>query len=62
MRIFGMDGTLSKMLTGPVTKIATKVTVYAYGCYIKRLLGRPQGCTKELWAWKAHNTHLALQL
>jgi len=23
---------------------------YAYGCYVNRLLGRPQGRIKELWA------------
>ncbi len=49
-RVFGMDGTLAKTLTGLVTRIATKVTAYTYGCYVNRLLGRPQGRIKELWA------------
>jgi hypothetical protein len=26
------------------------VTAYTYGLYINRLLGRPQGLIKELWA------------
>lgn len=51
-KVFGMDGTLAKMLTGLATRIAAKVTAYnTYGCYINRLLGRPQGRIRELWAW-----------
>lgn len=49
-RVFGMDGTLAKTLTGLVTRIAAKVAAYTYGCYVNRLLGRPQGRIKELWA------------
>jgi hypothetical protein len=49
-RVFGMDGTLAKTLTGLATRIAAKVTAYTYGCYVNRLLGRPQGRIKELWA------------
>lgn len=49
-RVFGMDGTLAKTLTGLATRIAAKVAAYTYGCYINRLLGRPQGRIKELWA------------
>src|SRR5215213_6106820 len=49
-RVFGMDGTLAKTLRGLVTRIAAKVAAYTYGCYINRLLGRPQGRIKELWA------------
>jgi hypothetical protein len=26
------------------------VAAYTYGCYVNRLLGRPQGRIKELWA------------
>ena len=48
--IFGMDATLAKTLTGLVTRIAAKVAAYTYGLYINRLIGRPQGCVKELWA------------
>ncbi|MGH3089384.1 MAG: transposase [Rubrobacteraceae bacterium] len=49
-RVFGMDGTLAKTLTGLVTRIAAKVAAYTCGCYVNRLLGRPQGRIKELWA------------
>jgi hypothetical protein len=49
-RVFGMDGTLAKTLTGLAIRIAAKVAAYTYGCYINRLLGRPQGRIKELWA------------
>lgn len=49
-RVFGMDKTLAKTLTGLATRIAAKVTAYTYGYYINRLLGRPQGLIKELWA------------
>jgi hypothetical protein len=45
-----MDGTLAKTLTGLATRIAAKVTAYTYGCYVNRLLGRPRGRIKELWA------------
>ena len=48
--IFGMDATLAKTLTGLVTRIAAKVAAYTYGLYINRLIGRPQGRIKELWA------------
>ena len=45
-----MDGTLAKTLVGLVTRIAAKVAAYTYGLYVNRLLRRPQGCIKELWA------------
>ena len=45
-RTFGMAETL----TGLATRIAAKVAAYTYGCYVSRLLGRPQGRIKELWA------------
>jgi hypothetical protein len=48
--VFGMDRTLAKTLTGLVTRIAAKVTAYTYSFYVNRLLGRPQGRIKELWA------------
>jgi hypothetical protein len=47
---FGMDRTLAKTLTGLATRIAAKVCAYTYGLYVNRLLGRPQGRIKELWA------------
>ena len=49
-RWFGMGTTLAKTLTGLVTRIAAKVAAYTYGLYVNRLLGRPQGRIKELWA------------
>ena len=48
--VFGMDGTLAKTLIGLATRIAAKVAAYTYGLYVNRLLGRPQGRIKELWA------------
>lgn len=33
-----------------VTKIVAKVAAYTYGCYINRMLGRPQGRTRGLRA------------
>jgi hypothetical protein len=48
--IFGMDGTLAKTLVGLATRVAAKVAAYTYGCYVNRMLGRPQGRIKELWA------------
>jgi hypothetical protein len=49
-RVFGMDGTLAKTLTGLVTRIAAKVAAYTYGLYVNHLFGRPQGRIKGLWA------------
>jgi hypothetical protein len=50
-RVFGMDRTLAgKTLVGLATRIAAKVAAYTYGCYINRLLGRPQGRIRDLWA------------
>jgi len=49
-RAFGVDGTLAKTLVGLATRIVAKIAAYTYGCYVNRLLGRPQGRIKELWA------------
>ena len=49
-RVFGVERTLAKTLTGLATRIAAKVAAYTYGLYINRLLGRAQGRIKELWA------------
>lgn len=49
-RTFGLGETLAATLVGLVTRIAAKVTAYTYGFYVNRLLGRPQGRIKELWA------------
>jgi hypothetical protein len=40
----------STTLVGLVTRIATKMTAYTYAFLINRMLGRPQGRIKELWA------------
>ena len=47
---FGLDGTLATTLVGLATRITAKVAAYTYGLYVNRLLGRPQGRIKELWA------------
>ena len=47
---FGLGETLAKTLVGLAIRIATKVTAYTFGLYVNRLLGRPQGRMKELWA------------
>jgi hypothetical protein len=49
-RTFGLGETLATTLVGLVTRIAAKMTAYTYAFYINRLLGRPQGRIKELWA------------
>ncbi len=49
-RVFGLGETLAKTLAGLLTRIAAKVTAYTCGLYVNRLLGRPQGRIKELWA------------
>ena len=49
-RVFGLGETLAKTLVGLATRIAAKVAAYTYGFYVNRLLGRPQGHIKELWA------------
>jgi hypothetical protein len=37
-------------LLSSVSTIVAKIAAYTYGCYVNRLLGRPQGHIKELWA------------
>jgi hypothetical protein len=49
-RVFGVGETLAKTLVGLVTRIAAKVTAYTYAFVVNRVLGRPQGRIKELWA------------
>ena len=43
-RAFGVGRTLARTLVGLATTIAAKMT--AYGCYVNRLLERPQGRIK----------------
>ena len=49
-RVFGVGETLAKSLVGLVTRIAAKMTAYTYAFVVNRVLGRPQGRIKELWA------------
>ena len=49
-RAFGLGETLAKTLVGLAIRIAAKLTAYTYGLYVNRVLGRPQGGIKELWA------------
>src|SRR5215207_1796240 len=49
-RVFGLGETLATTLTGLATRIVAKISAYTYAFYINRILGRPQGHIKELWA------------
>ncbi len=48
--VFGLGATLAKTLVGLAIRVAAKVTAYTYAFYVNRLLGRPQGQIKDLWA------------
>jgi hypothetical protein len=49
-RTFGLGETLATTIVGLVTRIAAKITAYTYAFLINRMMGRPQGRIKELWA------------
>jgi hypothetical protein len=49
-RVFGLGETLAVTLVGLATRIAAKICAYTYGFYVNRLLGRPRGRIKDLWA------------
>ena len=49
-RIFGLSETLATTLVGLATRIAAKIAAYTYAFLVNRVLGRPQGKIKELWA------------
>ncbi len=49
-RTFGLGETLATTLVGLAVRIAAKITAYTYAFLINRMLGRPQGRIKELWA------------
>jgi hypothetical protein len=49
-RTFGLGATLATTLVGLATRIAAKITAYTYAFLINRMMGRPQGRIKELWA------------
>ena len=49
-RVFGLGETLATTLVGLATRIAAKIAAYTYAFLVNRILGRPQGRIKELWA------------
>jgi hypothetical protein len=49
-RTFGLGETLATTLVGLAIRIAAKITAYTYAFLINRMMGRPQGRIKELWA------------
>jgi hypothetical protein len=49
-REFRLGETLATTLVGLASRIAAKVTAYTYGLFVNRMMGRPQGRIKELWA------------
>ena len=49
-RSFGLGETLATTLVGLATRIAAKITAYTYAFLINRMMDRPQGRIKELWA------------
>src|ERR687890_405988 len=49
-RVFGLGETLATTLVGLATRIAAKIAAYTYAFVLNRMLGRTQGCIKELWA------------
>jgi uncharacterized membrane protein YphA (DoxX/SURF4 family) len=50
--LFGLGETLATTLIviGLATRIAAKIAAYTYAFLVNRVLGRPQGHIKELWA------------
>ena len=49
-RVFGLGQTLATTIVGLASMIAAKITAYTYAFYVNRMMGRPQGRIKELWA------------
>jgi hypothetical protein len=49
-RVFGLGQTLATTIVGLASRIAAKIYANSYGFLINRMLGRPQGKIKELWA------------
>jgi hypothetical protein len=48
--VFGLGETLATTLVGLATRVAAKITAYTYAFLVNRMLDRPQGRIKELWA------------
>jgi hypothetical protein len=49
-RVFGLGETLATTLVGLATRIAAKIAAYTFAFAVNRMLGRPQGHIKDLWA------------
>ena len=49
-RVFGLSETLATTLVGLATRISAKIAAYTYAFAVNRMLGRPQGRIKALWA------------
>jgi len=49
-RVLSMGETLATSIIGLTTRIAAKITAYTYAFLVNRMLSRPQGKIKELWA------------
>src|SRR3712207_3939255 len=49
-RVFGLGETLATTLVGLATRIGAKIAAYTYAFVVNRMLGRPQGHIKDLWA------------
>lgn len=49
-RVFSLGETLATTMVGLATRIAAKIAAYTYAFLVNRVLGRPQGHFKELWA------------
>jgi vacuolar-type H+-ATPase subunit I/STV1 len=49
-RVFGLGETLATTLVGLATRIAAKICAYSYAFVVNRMLGRPQGNVKAVWA------------
>jgi Transposase DDE domain len=49
-RVFSLGETLATTLVGLATRIAAKIAAYTYAFLVNRVLERPQGHIKELWA------------
>jgi Transposase DDE domain len=50
IRVFRLGESLATTLVGLVTRIAAKVAAYTNAFLINRMMARPQGRIKELWA------------
>ena|SRR5215204_3966520 len=49
-RVISLGETLATTLIGLATRIAAKICACTYAFLLNRMLGRPQGHIKELWA------------